>query len=363
MLALIAAPLEFQVWVSQEGKKIPLLGTRHLFSTESRLMEGHNLLWRIIRYVVHPFYHIFLIMSPILAFLALLRSNKYDVCVAEGPWAGIASILLRKGLRVRRVVYEDLDFFPAYVSISSKNNLGYYLTHWIERNALKRADLVISVGRLLERLRKSQGARRVHVLSNGYLGSFSQVSPDLSSNTVVYAGGLTDWSGVDRLIEAVELASGVIPDLRLLVAGDGPMRNYLENLVASRGLGKRVEFVGKVAYEEVRDILGKASVGAAVFVPSLLTKYAVMCKLMDYLGIGVPILATDFGENGALIKETGSGVCVRYDPWSIANGLIKLLEDPKLLAECSMNARAARKGRDWDSVLSKEVDLIERMFK
>lgn len=363
VLTLLAASLESRVWSNEEGRKILLVGTRQLFSTESQLLERHNLLSRIIRYVVQPFYQIFLMLSPALAFFVFLRPKKYDVCVAEGPWAGIVSILLRKGCRVRKVVYEDLDFFPAYVSINLKNKLGYYLTHWIERNVVKRVDLVVSVGNSLKRLRKSQGARQVYVLSNGYLGKFLQLSPDLTSNTVVYAGALTDWSGVDRLIEAVKLASKSIPDIRLLVVGDGPKRKYLEGLVASDGMRKKVEFLGKVPYEEVGDILAKASVGAAVFIPSLLTKYVVMCKLMDYLGAGLPILATDFGENGALVRETETGVCVKFNPWSIANGIIRLLQNPRLLAECSMNARTTAKDLAWGTILSKEAKLIEQISK
>jgi glycosyltransferase involved in cell wall biosynthesis len=360
MLSFLLRPLQLSIFHNKNGKAILLVGTRQPFSTESEMLERSSPLFRLLLYVAQPFFHMFLIFSPAFSFFASLYPSKYDVCIAEGPWGGAVSTLLRKAHVVQKVVYEDLDFFPAYAGINSKTKLGYYLTHWIERNAIRRADLVISVGHLLADLRKSQGAKEVHVLSNGYSNEFSQLSPNLTSTTVAYAGALTDWSGVLDLIKAIELASESIPDIRLLIMGDGPKKAYLEKVISCDGIGKRVEFVGKLEYEMVGDVLAKASVGAAIFVPSQLTKYAVMCKLMDYLGVGLPVLAIDFGENGALVKQNEAGICVKCDPESIANGLVKLLQDPKLLAAYSAKAKEAARGKDWDSILKDETELIEK---
>lgn len=359
LLSLFFKPLRRET-IQRNGRAILLAGTFQPFSMESEIAGRQNRVSKALIFFLQPFFQIFLIVSPLFAFL-MLYPRKYDVCIAEGPWAGLASIVLRKSSRVRKAVYEDLDFFPAYAGISSKNRLGYYLTHWIERNAVKKADLVVSVGSLLAKLRKLQGAKQVRILSNGYSRAFFGLAPDLSTKTVVYAGALTEWSGVETLIRAVKLASESIPEIRLLVVGDGPERRSLENFALINAMNNRVEFVGKVAYEHIGEILSKASVGAAVFVPSMLTKYAVMCKLMDYLGVGLPVLVTDFGENSSIIQKTGAGLCVKYSSESMRDGLIELMKNSKLLVDCSESAKKTALGRDWDTILSEEREVIEKI--
>jgi glycosyltransferase involved in cell wall biosynthesis len=293
-----------------------------------------------------------------MALFACPNPRKYEVCIAEGPWAGVAAIIIKKMGIVKRVVYEDLDFFPAYTFSILKSNFSYHLTYWIEKNAVKRADLVISVGSLLAELRKHQGAKEVHVLSNGYDKRFLDITPDIRSKTIVYAGALANWSGVDKLIEGFRIASTVIPDLQLIIAGDGTEIDTLKNLVKSYGLSEKIKFLGKIPYEDIGHILAKASVGAVIFAPSELTKYAVMCKMMDYLGVGLPILAIDFGETGTFVRNERVGLCVKYDSLSIGENLIRLFKNQRLLIEFHKNAKMAAKGKDWDTILKKEEQLI-----
>ena len=58
---------------------------------------------------------------------------------------------------------------------------------------------------------------------------------------VLYLGALTEEKRVDRAIQAI----GVLPDARLLVAGDGPLRAELERL-AARTAGDRIQLAGLV---------------------------------------------------------------------------------------------------------------------
>lgn len=68
--------------------------------------------------------------------------------------------------------------------------------------------------------------------------------------------------GVDLQIAAIPEICRRHSRLRILIGGDGPKRVDLEAMVDTYGLGGRVQFVGAVRHEAVRDLLVQ---GAALF--------------------------------------------------------------------------------------------------
>jgi glycosyltransferase involved in cell wall biosynthesis len=70
--------------------------------------------------------------------------------------------------------------------------------------------------------------------------------------TVVTIGRLDTQKGLPVLIRAISL----VPEIRLKIVGDGPLRPELESLVSSMRLGERVSFLG--IRSNVADILGAA---------------------------------------------------------------------------------------------------------
>jgi glycosyltransferase involved in cell wall biosynthesis len=58
---------------------------------------------------------------------------------------------------------------------------------------------------------------------------------------------------IDLLVEAAALA----PDLRVVIAGDGPDRDRLEQLARERGLDGRATFAGRVSDEELADLYAR----------------------------------------------------------------------------------------------------------
>ena len=68
---------------------------------------------------------------------------------------------------------------------------------------------------------------------------------------------LSPEKGHARLIEAFAAAFADEPDVRLRLAGDGPMRRELQRLCAAQGVAGQVEFLGVLTSEQVRDEIGR----------------------------------------------------------------------------------------------------------
>ncbi len=127
---------------------------------------------------------------------------------------------------------------------------------------------------------------------------------------------LQRWKGVDHLIEALRQ----LPDLRLVVVGDGPDRPRLAELAAP--LGDRVIFKGRLDRNRVHRLMRAADALA------LYSGYEGLSHtLLESLRLETPVLASDIGGNPEIIRHGVNGVLVPYvDIAALQHGIMELLE-------------------------------------
>lgn len=111
------------------------------------------------------------------------------------------------------------------------------------------------------------------------------------------AGQLAAHKGIVFLLETF---AKIKIDLRLLIAGDGPLREVVEK--AAKG-DRRITYLG---YTSPDDLPSVFSVVDATVVPSLCYENS-PTVIYESLQSGVPVIAANIGGVGELIKETENG--------------------------------------------------------
>src|SRR4030095_14232102 len=91
-------------------------------------------------------------------------------------------------------------------------------------------------------------------------------------------------NGPEIAIQAFNQIGASLPDVRLLVAGDGPMRAELEAQIAP-ALRDRVEFIGAV-YDERPQILASSSL---FLLPARAVGFSIM--VLEAFAAGLPVVA------------------------------------------------------------------------
>jgi glycosyltransferase involved in cell wall biosynthesis len=133
-------------------------------------------------------------------------------------------------------------------------------------------------------------ADRVQVVYNSFEPSASDSVPvDLPLNTkyrLITVCRLTTWKGVDGLIEAV----AGMPEVGLVIVGDGPEWDGLHRLAQRLGLAGRVHFAGRVPQEQVYAYLRACD----VFVLNS-TYEGLPHVVLEALAAGLPVVATCVG--------------------------------------------------------------------
>ena len=135
----------------------------------------------------------------------------------------------------------------------------------------------------------------------------------------------------DLLIEAFESIHALHPETLLLIAGEGPQRPHLENLIQEKKLQKSVRLIG---HQEAPETFLRA---LDLFVLSSDSKEGVPQSLIQALMMDLPCIATDVGSvrdlytgKNFLLVEPGSAEAIRQ-------GILRFLSDPSERAEYIRN--------------------------
>ncbi len=136
------------------------------------------------------------------------------------------------------------------------------------------------------------------------------------------------------LLKAFVDVARVRPDVDLLLAGEGPLRNDLERQSNELGVSGRVKFLGVL--RDVPELLSAIDVFALTSVSE-----AASLTLMEAMAAGRPVVVTEVGGNPELVRAGVDGLLFpRGEDRAGAAALLRMLDDVVFAAKCGANARA-----------------------
>ena len=161
--------------------------------------------------------------------------------------------------------------------------------------------------------------------------------PLTSPPTVAFAGRLVWEKGVDVLIQAFGKVISRIPQAKLLIAGDGPERARLQELIATQGLSKHVSMLGHLSRTEMEQHFAQAWVQV---VPSRWAEPFGMVAT-EAMMRGIAVVASDSGGLSEIVYNGKTGSLV---PPGDVNRLATALRH--LLQNCALAERMGKAGRE-----------------
>lgn len=171
----------------------------------------------------------------------------------------------------------------------------------VDRWVLRRADAVLAVSRALARA--TAGDRAVVVPNVVGVEPTPPRRLVAHPRRLVFVGRLAPVKGLDGLLSALALARREVPDLTLILVGDGPEAGVLAGRTADLGLAEVVEFTGWL--EDPTPVLDACDL---LVLPSLHEEQPV--ALLEAMARGMPAVVTDVGENRALVEAPATGLVV-----------------------------------------------------
>ncbi|MGD0842583.1 MAG: glycosyltransferase family 4 protein [Candidatus Acidiferrales bacterium] len=147
-------------------------------------------------------------------------------------------------------------------------------------------------------------------------------------------GYLLPEKGQELLVQALPAIFAAEPRIRLLLAGDGPLRARLEELAVQLGVRERIVFAGFV--ERIANVY--AALDAFVF-PSLAEPSGT--SLLAAMAWGLPVAAVARGGVTEYVVDGANGLLIPApEPQAIAAAVLRLRGDADLRSRLGARARA-----------------------
>jgi len=263
--------------------------------------------------------------AAIRAIRGFVREHRIDVVhthnLAPLVYAGLATRLMPDR---PQVVYTEHNQIYRASRLGRAKFLAY----------IRLADVVATCSKDLQQFfRERLHMRRdVRVLYNGIDGrryaavDSARVDEELGLRPDDFVVGtgvvLSEQKGITYLVAAAKEVRARAPDVKFVVAGEGPLRPALEGEARAAGLGDAMRFLG---YR--RDIPELISAFDLYVLPSLWE--GLPLALLEALAIGKPIVATRVGGNPEIVEDGANGYIVPpRDPAALARAILAVHGDP-----------------------------------
>lgn len=180
---------------------------------------------------------------------------------------------------------------------------------------------------------------------------------------IVYAGAISNGKGILNIVKAMGLVRNNHPAAKLVLIGGtiGDDTAGIEKYVRENGLEAHVEVVPFQPYQKLNTYYSAAEIGLVLVDKQYASKLAkgTSRKLIEYMKAALPLLATDDGDIGEMIREEGCGLFVNVlDPDDIARAIERLLGDPSGARSMGERGRKAfERSYNWDKEKEKFLQV------
>lgn len=297
-------------------------------------------------------------LSPFLLYLSLIghvreiimREGDIDLIDAHVYYPdGVAAALLARTLEKPVAVTArgtDLNLYPK----------RYPLVGRMIAKATREVDASITVCAALRDalIRLGADPAGIHVMRNGV--DLSQFRPldreaarrrwQVSRRTLVSVGHLIKRKGHDLVIQAL----AHLPDVDLIIAGDGPEKERLQRLATRLGVANRVRFSGVLAHQ---DLPGLYSAADALVLAS--SREGWPNVLLEALACGTPVIASRNWGTPEIVSAPEAGLLLdERTPEAIAEAVRLLIRSPPERARTRRFAEAF----SWDATTDGLLELF-----
>ncbi len=275
---------------------------------------------------------------------------------------------LYAGVRIKKrlgckLLFDAHEDYPSLMSLYLPS-LFVQLLSLFQSRLLQHVDAAMAASSVTADKLAASGVSPVIYIPNAQdLAPFEHVSPEHVSSErqalglahdayiVSYIGGFSR----NRLILPLIAAMRNLPEVTLVIAGDGHQRQAIE--AAIRGMAN-VRFLGWLPAEQVPLYTCLSDVIYYCLKPDYPgAQYNAPNTLSNAMAAGRPVIANDLGDLGRIIRKTGCGVLLQDVTPSAIEAAIRQLSDSALRCQLGEAGRSAANSEyNWQVIQQRLLD-------
>jgi glycosyltransferase involved in cell wall biosynthesis len=170
-------------------------------------------------------------------------------------------------------------------------------------------------------------------------------------------GRLKKYKSLDVLLRALPQVLRRVPELNVIIVGEGDDRPRLERIADEAGVSKQVRFTGFVPNEEKVDLLQRMWFKVATSV-----KEGWGLTVTEANACGTPVIASNVPGLRDAVKDGETGLLYPFgDVEALAASMLRLLEDASLRDRLSGSALAYASTFTWDAAAEQTLQVLSRV--
>ncbi len=253
----------------------------------------------------------------------ILKTFKPDILVYRSTLYNFAPQLIRRvyGLpcvaEVNSIKYLE-------ISVASRTGVSAKLVKLAEKYAINHSDRVFVVSApIKEFVDTFYPAAHCSVIPNGV--ETVDFNPELfdrealkekiglGGKTVLgYVGSYKEWHGITTSLDLIEKLNATGSSYALLLIGNGEQYSVIKSLITTRKLEGMVKQIDYVAHDCVPEYTAIFDYAVMTY-PDFDGFYFSPLKMYEYMSMGTPVVSTNTGQIGSILKHGQTGVLV-YPP-------------------------------------------------
>jgi len=316
-------------------------------------------------------------------FESLQNQYFFDVINFHQPFSAFAVIRSPDSHKIKKIYTCHSLSFEEYQSRNPKPNgvarrIPYLLNTWarrfIEKRVLNKSDRIVVLSQFTE-----EKLQRVYEVPSGKITiipggvDLERFYPaidktemrqhlNISQEKMILftVRNLVSRMGLEGLIYAVKEVVKTVPDICLVVGGEGPLKNDLISLTQKLGMENNVKFVGFIPEVALPDYYRMAD----IFILPTVELEGFGLVTLEALACGTPVLGTPVGGTLEILSKLNSKYLFRdTKPESMAELIIKTCQEfknnPELRQDISSQCRLfVEENYSWE----KNVGSLENVI-
>jgi glycosyltransferase involved in cell wall biosynthesis len=272
----------------------------------------------------------------------------FDMIQAEQQVASIAGITLGRELGIPVIADFHGVWSEELVALGSvkRDGIAFRNVRALEEMILRESDQVTVVSEeMREFLLLEFGAdpSRISVVPNIMSACSAVASTRTHPRRVIFAGMLSPLQNAGLLVKSLAIVAAAEPDVEFFLTDRGEHSGQVKR--ACKRMGLPTTFFWHESPSEFLSFLASCDIGLLPAMPDLDRRVGYPSKLLNYMSVGLPVVANRCGPLTDVIENEGFGVVTDDSAEDFARGIVSLLRDPKRVQECGARGLELFKAR------------------
>jgi len=180
--------------------------------------------------------------------------------------------------------------------------------------------------------------------------------PKYPTPLIGYFGRLKKYKSVDHLLLAMPSVIRQIPDVKVIIVGEGDDRPRLEKTTRELGLERQVEFTGFVDERRKVELLQQMWVKVTTS-----TKEGWGLTVLEANACGTPVISSNVPGLRDAVRDNETGLLYTYGAIDeLAEKIVRVISDAALRERLTLNALRWAKEFDWEIAARRTLEIIEQ---